>query len=384
MYYIHASVLQALTNLLVNRYTISMAELKLYEHQLVPIEFLKTHDGLILYHSTGSGKTLTALYAAYQFPYDIIIIGTKSARKTFTDNISKAGLNPARFTFYTFTKVKKTLETTITFFKGSSVIVDEAHNIRSENMYNMYIAAALNLASKVILLTATPVINYLNDLSVLVNIIRKSDVLPTERKLFEQMFYDPDQGILVNTPILFNKLLNTISYYRAESDSNYPTSTTLYRDVTMNHAQLDEYTYYLRKVIYASQNIVSTLDMLNINYSLLPHKKLNTFLNVTRQISNTVNNSTDSPKIQEIYEYIKTGPYPIVVYSNFLKNGIYTLAILLETANITYKTITGFTTDDKLNVTVNNYNKGLYQVLLISSAGSESLDLKNTRQIHIM
>jgi ERCC4-related helicase len=30
------------------------------------------------------------------------------------------------------------------------------------------------------------------------------------------------------------------------------------------------------------------------------------------------------------------------------------------------------------------YNKGKYKVLLITSAGSESLDLKNTRQIHIM
>ncbi|AEJ34784.1 helicase conserved C-terminal domain (PFAM) [Acanthamoeba polyphaga mimivirus] len=33
---------------------------------------------------------------------------------------------------------------------------------------------------------------------------------------------------------------------------------------------------------------------------------------------------------------------------------------------------------------VNNYNNGLFKVLLISSAGSESLDLKNTRQVHIM
>ena len=33
---------------------------------------------------------------------------------------------------------------------------------------------------------------------------------------------------------------------------------------------------------------------------------------------------------------------------------------------------------------VNNYNQGLYKVLLLSSAGSESLDLKHTRQVHIM
>ena len=37
-----------------------------------------------------------------------------------------------------------------------------------------------------------------------------------------------------------------------------------------------------------------------------------------------------------------------------------------------------------MNYIVNNYNEGKYKVLLLSSAGSESLDLKNTRQIHIM
>ena len=52
------------------------------------------------------------------------------------------------------------------------------------------------------------------------------------------------------------------------------------------------------------------------------------------------------------------------------------MAILLEKNKISYKTITGYTTQDKLNVIVNNYNNGLYKVLLISSAGSESLDLK--------
>lgn len=57
---------------------------------------------------------------------------------------------------------------------------------------------------------------------------------------------------------------------------------------------------------------------------------------------------------------------------------------LLEKNNISYTTITGQTTNDKINRIVNEYNRGKYSVLLITSAGSESLDLKNTRQIHIM
>jgi superfamily II DNA or RNA helicase len=81
---------------------------------------------------------------------------------------------------------------------------------------------------------------------------------------------------------------------------------------------------------------------------------------------------------------IKEGPFPCVIYSNYLKNGVYALTPLMEKDEISYKTITGDTDDEKINRIVDNYNRGRYQVLLITSAGSESLDLKKTRQIHIM
>lgn len=359
-----------------------MIELKPY--QKIPIEFMKHNRGIILYHSTGSGKTITALYSVYNEPYDIIIIGNKSSKKTFTDNIQKSNLEQSKFTFYTYAKIKKILETNITIFKNKSVIIDEAHTLRNENMYNLYISSSLMFASKIILLTATPVVNYLNDLSVLVNIVKGEDILPTERKLFDQMFYDDEKMTLINEKILFDKLKNTISYYKATDTDNYPSSTTHYIEVEMSHAQINEYIYYVKKILYEDKDIVDDSDILNIDYGLLPNKKKNFFLNVTRQLSNTLNNSETSPKIKEIFDKIKKGPYPVIIYSNFLKNGIYSLVILLESEKISYKTITGFTTHDKLNLIVNNYNDGLYKVLLISSAGSESLDLKNTRQIHIM
>ena len=124
-------------------------------------------------------------------------------------------------------------------------------------------------------------------------------------------------------------------------------------------------------------------NLLDIDFYTLDKKKKNFFLSATRQLSNTVNNII-STKIKKIFETIKSGPFPVVVYSNFLKNGIYVLALLLEENNITYKSITGNTNTQKISVIVDDYNNRKTDVLLISSAGSESLDLKNTRQIHIM
>ena len=361
--------------------------IQLKDYQKKPVEFLKYNRGLIIYHSMGSGKTLTALYSVYQFKYPIIIIGSKSSKKAFVDNIIKANMDASRFNFYTYAKIKKILESNITIFKNTAVIIDEAHNLRNENMHNLYVASALIIAAKVLLLTGTPVVNYINDLAVLVNIVKGDDVLPTDKQLFDQMFYDSEKMILVNSSLLENKLKNTISYYKAEFDDNYPTSTSNYIEVEMSHDQLMEYIYYLKKVIYddgLDGNIVDNVNIFDIDYGLLPSKKRNFFLNATRQLSNTIKNDPTSPKIIEICQKIISGPQPVVVYSNFLKNGIYTLAVLLEQHKISYKTITGHTSPDKLSMIVNNSNNGLYKVLLISSAGSESLDLKNTRQIHIM
>ncbi|QKF94759.1 SNF2 helicase [Fadolivirus algeromassiliense] len=355
-----------------------MVQLK--QHQLLPINFMKNNKGLILFHSTGSGKTLTALYSMYQFDKDIIVLGPKSSKKAFMDNIKKANLDPNRVTFYSYKKIKNLMETQMEIFINKSVIVDEAHNLRSETTDNLMVLSALSKSYKIILLTATPVINYLNDLAVLVNLVKGSDSLPTERRLFNNMYYDEDDFKILNKDILINKLKNCISYYKHLDDENYPKSSTQEIEIEMNPDQLQEYVYYVYKILFKDKKVENPY---NIDFSTLDKRKKNFFLSATRQLSNSVKGSV-TPKINAIYDKIKSGPYPVIVYSNFLKNGIYPLIQLLERDNVTYKTITGDTTDDKINMIVNNYNSGKYKVLLISSAGSESLDLKNTRQIHIM
>ncbi len=358
-------------------------KLVLKDHQKTPIEHMKKNRGLLLHHSTGSGKTITALSAMYQFSNNIIIIGPKSSKKAFFDDIKKLELDGTRVKFYTFTKIKKVIkDTNIDILSDMSVIIDEAHNIRNETKDNMMLIASMEFVFKVILLTATPVINYLNDLSVLINIINNKTILPTDLRTFNAAYYDEETGTVLNRNILIMKLKNCISYYDVKKNNvDYPESNTQYINIDMNDEQLEEYRFYIKKFLY-DQPIgsgVYTIDFENVNA-----QKMNFFLSGTRQLSNTIDGRTDFPKIDAIYKQIKKGPYPCVVYSNYLKNGVFALTPLLEKNNISYKTITGDTDDEKINQIVNAYNKGKYTVLLITSAGSESLDLKNTRQIHIM
>lgn len=370
-----------------NKDNTSDKKIELKDHQILPINYMKGHRALILYHSTGSGKTITALHAMYQFPENIIIIGPKSSKKAFFDDIKKLNFDNSRFKFYTYTKLKKLIkETNIDILAEFSVIVDEAHALRNETQDNMTLISAFELVKRIILLSATPVINYLNDLAVLVNIAKNRAVLPTDIRTFNASYYDEDNAKVINREILIDKLKDCISYYDRKKDKgfsglDYPETDTVYVDVEMNNAQLEEYRSYLKKYLYEQTvgSLTYKIDFENIN----PRKK-NFFLSSTRQLSNTLDGNSDFPKIKKIYNEIKKGPYPCVVYSNYLKNGVYALTPLLERDDITYKTITGDTSDEKISKVVDMYNKGRYQVLLITSAGSESLDLKNTRQIHIM
>ena len=356
---------------------------KLKKYQQIPINFMKENRGLILNHRLGSGKTITALVAMYQFKCDIIIVGPKSSKKIFEDEIIKLKLDRSRFTIFTYQKLKNILMQQIEFFNNKCVIVDEAHHLRNETKDSLLISSSFYLAKKIMLLTATPVINYPNDIAPLVNIIKKNEVMPTDKDLFNFFYFDTRKVELKNEHLILDKMRNSISFYEKIGSKNYPKEIVYNKKIYMNKTQVEEYSKYVIKIIYDDIK-PPNINIFDIKFDLLKTKKKNSFLTSTRQLSNTLNGSTDFPKIQAVFDQIEKGHFPAVVYSNYLKNGIYPFAVLFNKKNINVKMITGTTSSDKINQIVNDYNSGKIQVLLLSSAGSESLNLMNTRQLHIL
>ncbi len=353
-------------------------KIELFDYQMNCVNYIKNHDGLVLYHSMGSGKTITSLAMVYQFPYDIIIISTKASRKNFKDDIKKMGLNPKRIQILTYQGAISSIINGQLNFKNNSVIVDEAHHLRSGTKLQTMLISELTRAKKVVLLTGTVFYNSLTDLSVLVNIIKKDEVLPETNKEFKFFYYDEIYELPTNVDSLKDRIKGTISYYKKPVDKlHYPTFTTEYIKVDMSNAQISEYRHYLKKIL-------SLDNIQHIDYTVLDKRKVNNFLTVTRQLSNTINNSPDSPKIIEMFKYIQSHPKPCVVYSNFIDNGVLPLSVHLVQKKIPYAIYYGEQTEEKRNRIIDEYNSGKIDVLLITSAGSESLDLKNTRSIHIM
>ena len=156
----------------------------------------------------------------------------------------------------------------------------------------------------------------------------------------------------------------------------------------MSPEQMMEYKKYVGQIILEKKIINVDTDVrltdLAVNYKLLDKKKKNAFLSATRQLSNIVNKQNITPKIRKIIDKIKQGPFPALIYSNYLESGVFPIAKELELEGISHKIISGTASESKLDKTINSYNEGKIKVLLITTAGSESLDLKKTRQVHIM
>ena len=417
---IHKSIETAQKNKSIE--TTQKNKISILPHQKKVYDFLQQNKSILLFHKMGSGKTISSLYSAIKFNKPTIIIGQKSSKKSFMDDLDKleiildTTIDKTNFTFYTFQKAQNLMQSQFDLLKDKIVIIDEAHHLRSQTIQMMFIINSIPLAYKCILLTGTPIINHPIDLCVLVNIIKNKEIFTIDKSLFDFYYVnyelnndlsnnDLSNNIMSNNTIsnkslpiiiykmvdeLKSKLSNCISFYEPSSSSSNLKINIFYPEVPLNTNQLLEYKNYIVRLINPMTKRIVHLETdidaesYNVDFITLDIKKKNAFLTATRQLSNTVDNDPNSPKILEVVEMVLKGPKPVVIYSNFLANGIYPISVKLMEYGISHKMIKGSTTDEKMNKIINEYNEGLFDVLLISSAASESVTLLKTRQIHIL
>lgn len=188
------------------------------------------------------------------------------------------------------------------------------------------------------------------------------------------------EGKLIPNTVEYKKHVKCIvSYYMPQITTDYPSVKRSYIKVKMSPQQNKTYIKATKKIPKADMYMMESGREVTRS-----GMAFNAFLNLTRQISNITKNEKESPKLKEILKKIKNGPKPAIIYSNWLDYGIRPMADLLNKNNISNFEFTGSLNDSKKKDIVTKYNNGEMDVLLLSSSGGEGLDLKNTRQIHIM
>lgn len=417
------------------RACVSASKMKLRDYQTRPIHYLLNpkNKGIVVAFGVGVGKTITAVTAIecllkQNTDWVAIIITPTSLQENFRNGMSDYGTSKTdkRYLFYTPTTYANLYDyPAIIKSRGSKVrtlsqqktdklnlqehtklmeildsgkfmlVVDEAHNFKT-NLHPIIsfggekdgtraeiLIKSAQKASKVLLLTATPLYNELIDVVNLMAMVRQEKEL-TEEEFDILIGYNKSMSE-ASIPDFINKLNNNKEakryfgclfdfHYRDDGDTNYPKVKYHNVDVVMDK---DYYIKYRLEEVKMGKKakkkgVAKALDegeskafYTNLRAAAIKFKP--------------------NPKIKAVVEKIKEGRKTLV-YSSFLDWGIDKIKEALPKSTVTHSyTITGSVPKNKRQQIVDDFNSNTsgYNLLFITKAGGEGLDLKGVRTVII-
>ena len=345
------------------------------KHQLNVANHLYNNRGVIVVHSVGTGKTLTAISTAQcllnnDIVKNIIVITPTSLQQNFINQMMMYGIESEdvsnNYTFYTIQGIVNAIENNSVVSPSKSlIIIDEAHNLRKINSSRFDIIFKYSKkASKIMLLTATPLINYKYDIINLISLANANK--PITIDYFNNMINTDNDKEL-------HKYINDVfSFYikdKNNDDPNFPSSKIIEIFLPMNEL-------YHKIYLNVEKGQVSKIPDFK-------GKNIHVFYNGLRRASNIIDKK--SPKVNWIIKKIKLEKKAkFVIFSHFINMGIKPIMDWLDNHNIDYGHVTGDLSIEERQDSVDKYNNGDIKILFISKAGSEGLDLKNTTYVIIM
>lgn len=357
----------------------------------------------LLYHSLGSGKTLSALGMAesQQQPYTAIAPAAlranwKSEMQKFTDEKT-----PQHVMSYSELALGKPVP------YQHSLIFDEAHRLR--NMGTAQATQALRAAEKarqVTLLSGSPVVNDPQDLAVPTRMLTGQKVSPTQfrqRYVGEREvspgFWNRLRGVPVGTEEDIQNADELKAMLRGHVDYYAPTSTTVSvkqenHDVEMGVEQSQLYRGMWEKLPW------------HIRWKLKNDFPMNSeelqrsvaFLTGPRQVSlspypymrekDPVRAFDMSPKLitahKKLQEHLAHPQKKALVFSNYIDAGLTPYSAKLTQQGVPNALFHGGLNDRERKQLVEDFNNGKIRVALIGPSGSEGLSFRGTQLIQLL
>ena len=364
----------------------SCPALKLHPYQSAVAAYLVRHPGqkgLYVDFATGTGKTLTAVNVAESLlragtAQNIRVITPKSLVGNFKKDVMKCiGSNrvPSSYQIWSYDEFRLKSHK---IPPHTLLMVDEVHNLRTASGKRVKaILSAAQKAERVLLLSATPFVNGISDISVPMRMILPKSMwvhFPTDQQTMVQRYEGRDTEYV-------RRMKNMIAYYHEDTGLK-PKVVEHVKTVTLTKAQQRELKNVAEKKLSPALRKMLREALKKGNVDVL--KRFNAFLTRTRQISNTLDPTTCQSKCEQVAKVLKKGPKPALVYSNFKAWGIEAVAYCLRNSGLRMVVFTGQLSKTKRDQIVKDYNSGKIDVLLFTAAGAEGISLKATRQIHIL
>jgi superfamily II DNA or RNA helicase len=349
---------------------IERSKLPLKQWQIEVVEFMENNDSLLVVHETGCGKTLTAIAVSQCYldknpKRNVIFVGPASLTSNFKKEMKAYGVkNSDKYTFYSFEKfLSEEKKQKPVDCKNTLLIIDEAHNLRNHLSGKGISVFNCSLKSdKKLLLTATPFVNNVRDFTNIINILHGDIILgPRNSKVHFSSPIKPDEQ---HDFFILRKYLNKKVHYKAKGcTDDFPERRNHVVEIPMDKTFYKKY------------------ENLLLNKTLF--KDPGVFANGYRRAVNSLGiEQYYSAKIESSIDILKTGKS--VLYTNWIDYGIKPIEEALNKNNITFELFTGKTPKSKRQQIVDRFNKNEFDVLVITKAGAEGIDLKGVRNVVIM
>ena len=374
------------------------------------VSFLNDHlQGALLFHSVGSGKTLTAVIFSHYYltlkpDHNVCIISPPSLLFNFVEALKQYGLDikDNRYTFETYEKFCKRPFEYVD--NKTLLIIDEAHNFRSlvafsKNKKGRIITDACTKCDKVLAMTGTPFVNKPYDIENIMAMISKRGNSQLEEKVFDKLI--EDEAVLKD---YFNYRISYFNIMATDGKTFFPTVSYEYVPVQLTSKKYihlingcmkgsrdnfakdfdDENKKYKRKDLIKKILTKKEYDEEDDKYVDVDRNEgsLTAFYSVSRQLGNFVANM----KFKAIIKKIQENPtFKTIIYSVFMTSCLLLLKQVLEKNDIKFVDIDGAVEVRRRQTNLNQFNdpQSGVNVLLISKAGTEGVSTFGTRQIFI-
>lgn len=254
------------------------------------------------------------------------------------------------------------------------IILDEAHNIRNQTAFSHKIHVACSVASKVLLLTGTPVVNSVQDLAALISICNQKDMKTVSDELQKYVK-------LGEWASLIRYLQPFVDVHQSSGSTDYANVHEVADTISMDAAYKNMY------------NKIEAGNLTPMNRWALYGSKTaagggkRAFQLYVRRACNEI--AGHSPKADVVVNYIQKQTakgHKIVLYSQFVEFGIELIDSRLQRMNIPCRIISGSESVLQRQKYVSEYNdeSNEIRVMLITVAGSEGINLLRTHAVIFM
>lgn len=358
------------------------------DHQEMVRSFLNSEEsrGLVVFHGLGTGKTLTSIFAAETFLKDnkkakVVIILSASVKNQFIEQVKSVAKRFSKYEFYSRQEfVRLDSKSNSRSCSDNMIIVDEAHNVRnSDGKITKSIISCTDKAKKVLLLTATPLVNGVHEIGSMVRMLVPRSRIPLKHNSFALEF--GEDGLKKERRIR-RLLKDKISFYVSESGmEGFPSEEFHEVIVPMEERQCEIYDDVMRgKFSEKLEKVIS--DPSAMSKALVFFQKPRQFCNIVKD-----GKTRYQPKIDALTSRIvkahKKGK-KCIAYSQYIESGLDPIARVLKKNKIEFGVISGDTSKEDRIRFIKNYNSDKLKVLLLSRSAGEGLDLKETGEIHIL